>query len=32
MEARFRQMGVAYAEDGGGQRGPYWVQLFAQPR
>ena len=32
MEARFREMGVAYAEDRGGHRGLYWVQLFAEPR
>jgi uncharacterized protein YkwD len=32
MDARFAQMGIAYAAGNASKRGLYWVQLFAAPR
>jgi uncharacterized protein YkwD len=32
MDARFAEMGIAYAAGEGARRGPYWVQVFAAPR
>ena len=32
MEPRFKEMGIAFAEDSGERRELYWVQVFADPK
>jgi uncharacterized protein YkwD len=32
MDARFAEMGLAYASEAGGRRGLFWVQLLAAPK